>query len=103
MNGASGIPREGREAEYATELWLEGPSAFWLHPEGPLSETTPNEYLAKRKRVENHPQNAQIQSLMGAYANAGLHQSAYAVSAYHSMKNAQEYRNGLMSIFGRTG
>lgn len=48
INGASGIPLTGREVEYATELWLEDPCAFFLHPEGPLSETTPEEWLAKQ-------------------------------------------------------
>lgn len=31
-----------------TEEWLETPSAFWLHPEGPLSNTTREEWLIKQ-------------------------------------------------------
>ena len=27
--------------------WLEDPTLFWLHPEGPLSDTTPEEWLRK--------------------------------------------------------
>lgn len=49
INGASGVPVHGRETEYATELWLEGPSAFWLHPEGPLSDKTPEEWKAEQE------------------------------------------------------
>ena len=30
-----------------TAAWLKHPTAFWLHPEGPLSDTTPEEWLAK--------------------------------------------------------
>lgn len=30
-----------------TPQWLETPTAFWLHPEGPLSDTTREEWLAK--------------------------------------------------------
>lgn len=48
VNGSAGIPRDGRELEYATELWLDDPGAFFLHPEGPLSETTPEEWKAKQ-------------------------------------------------------
>ena len=44
LNGVNGIAIKGREKEYATELWLEGPTAFWLHPYGPLSNTTPDEW-----------------------------------------------------------
>lgn len=29
------------------KAWLADPSLFWLHPEGPLSDTTPDEWLAK--------------------------------------------------------
>lgn len=50
VNGSAGIPRKGREAEYATEMWLDDPSAFWLHPEGPLSEATPDEWRAKQPK-----------------------------------------------------
>lgn len=50
--GAAGIPEHGKEVEYATELWLENPKAFWCHPEGPLSETTPEEWRIKQARKE---------------------------------------------------
>jgi hypothetical protein len=32
------------EAAYLTAMWLESPSAFWLHPEGPLSDKSPGEW-----------------------------------------------------------
>ena len=48
MIGNGGISVSGREVDYATELWLEGPTAFWLHPEGPLSDTTPEEWRKKQ-------------------------------------------------------
>lgn len=35
-----------RELDIAA--WLKHPSAFWLHPEGPMSDTTPEEWLAKQ-------------------------------------------------------
>lgn len=64
VNGSGGIPREGREKEYATEMWIDDPSAFFLHPEGPLSDTTPEEWIAKQpRRPAPHP-------MMNAYANA---------------------------------
>lgn len=44
MNGSGGIAVAGMEEEYATEMWLENPSAFWLHPLGPLSDVTPSQY-----------------------------------------------------------
>ena len=55
VNGSAGIPRAGREKAYATELWLDDPTAFFLHPEGPLSETTPDEWRAKQaeRRAKN--------------------------------------------------
>lgn len=38
--------------EIDTAAWLKNPTAFWLHPEGPLSDTTPEEWLAKQKASE---------------------------------------------------
>lgn len=87
INGSAGIPIAGREAEYATELWLDGPSAFWLHPEGPLSDKTPDEWqaerAAERKAVANNP--------LGQYAHlAGLQQMpANQLSLYQQLMNAQ--------------
>lgn len=40
------------DREIDTAMWLKNPSAFWLHPEGPLSDTTPEEWLAKQKPAE---------------------------------------------------
>lgn len=73
INGGGGIPRKGREAAYAAELWLDGPSAFWLHPEGPLSETTPDEWRAKQPKPAPMAQ-AQYAGMLSQnpYANAGL-------------------------------
>lgn len=70
INGASGIARHGREVEYATELWLEGPSAFWLHPEGPLSDTTPDEWLEKQPKPD--PIDPMLAQIGAAYSYAGL-------------------------------
>ena len=49
INGGGGIPFPGREVEYAIELWLDGPSAFWLHPKGPLSDQTPDEWRVEQR------------------------------------------------------
>lgn len=75
INGSAGIALAGREAEYATELWLDDPGAFFLHPEGPLSETTPEEWLAKQpKPAPRHSgvsgfQYAPLAGLQNAFAN----------------------------------
>ncbi|WP_158514461.1 hypothetical protein [Sphingopyxis macrogoltabida] len=51
IDGHDGVAVTGRADAYATALWLEGPSAFWLHPEGPLSDTTPDEWREKQSRA----------------------------------------------------
>lgn len=98
MNGASGIPREGREAEYATEMWLADPSAFWLHPEGPLSDTTPEEwrhkeYVWQRDREVAarmaHYDAIALQAQMNPYMNAPYQH-------WHGLQNSPNY--GLASI-----
>lgn len=79
VNGSGGIPRKGREVEYATELWLEGPSAFWLHPEGPLSDTTPNEYReAQAAQREETKRRAPADSMMRYQSMVGLQNAATA-------------------------
>jgi hypothetical protein len=60
VNGSGGIPRQGREKEYATELWLDDPTAFFLHPEGPLSDTTPDEWKAKRDQERKRKDAAEL-------------------------------------------
>lgn len=40
---------EELESRLRIEGWLKHPTAFWLHPEGPLSDTTPEQWLAKQK------------------------------------------------------
>jgi hypothetical protein len=122
IHGSDGIPLRGHEAEYAAELWLEGPSAFWLHPEGPLSETTPEEWLAKQEagadaRRELETQKAladpYAQSLLAlarhgiglqsglsqAHLNALAQQSAAA--QYQAALNARHMQNApLASLLG---
>lgn len=71
--GASGLPREGMTERYATAMWRDDPSAFWLHPEGPLSETTPEEYFVPRPPVPEYLQ---------GYAARGLLNSGAAMNAY---------------------
>lgn len=109
-NGSDGIPLNGKTEEYATELWLQGPSAFWLHPEGPLSDTTPEEWLAKKEaerleRLESSPVPRYAPSI---YANAGMQQSglmAQYQNALHQTTSANLYGNylGGLSQLGLSG
>lgn len=77
QHGSDGIPRQGHEAQYAEELWLEGPSAFWLHPEGPDSDTTPEEWLAKKPELHEMTNdqlriamvNLRVQHMLRGYKN----------------------------------
>ena len=105
FHGADGIPRQGREVEYATQLWLDGPSAFWLHPEGPLSETTPDEWLAKRAEEDRRRREAEAQNPLAAYARLGLLQNsagcmAYQQSAMLNARNMAGLQTGLSSMLG---
>jgi len=95
-NGGGGIPRKGREVEYATELWLDGPSAFWLHPEGPLSETTPDEWKAKQPKQ-------QPIDILANMARAQMHQAQAqsGLIGYGSMQRlANMQQNQLMNSQG---
>lgn len=101
VNGGGGIPREGRERAYATELWLDGPSAFWLHPEGPLSDTTPDEWRAKQPepRVSHWAPISSLQmASQNAYATA-LMQSQFAIYQ-NALANQQGQYAGLSGILG---
>lgn len=92
QNGGGGIPRKGREKEYATDLWLDGPSAFWLHPEGPLSEATPGEWLAKQ------PKKQEPIDLIGNIARAQMAQaqSQISLNSYGTLQQlAQMQQNQL--------
>lgn len=80
--GSSGIPRQGKEVEYATASWRECPTAFWLHPEGPLSDSTPDEYFA------NLPDEAPVDQLMANCAASGLLHSGSAMAAYQNAYNS---------------
>jgi hypothetical protein len=86
--GSDGIPLDGRTSEYATALWLEGPSAFWLHPEGPLSDTTPDEWQAKR---DAERKNADLAAAQNPWANAYMQaaQNPYLAS---QLQNAYAYQ-----------
>ena len=46
--GACGIGRAGMDATYSAALWRDNPTAFWLHPEGPLADSTPGEFFVAR-------------------------------------------------------
>ena len=93
VNGAGGIPLKGREVEYATQLWLEGPSAFWLHPEGPLSDTTPDEWLAAQPPEKPAPPQKNMHHLQ-------LLRQANSLNPYSGMMNAQTYRDSLNGFGG---
>jgi ferric-dicitrate binding protein FerR (iron transport regulator) len=99
FHGSDGIPRRGHEDDYATQLWLGGPSAFWLHPEGPLSETTPAEWLAMREKEE---QERAAERLRNPYANmaaAGLSQAA-AMQAFQNNYLQAQMRHSLGGVAG---
>lgn len=83
VNGSGGIPRNGREKEYATEMWLDDPSAFFLHPEGPLSDTTPEEWLAKQPKPPEPP------PWTNAFANA-----SYQAQLMQAQYNPSDLLNG---------
>lgn len=48
--GNAGVAITGREERYALSLWLQEPSAFWLHPEGPLSNKPVEQWQRERGR-----------------------------------------------------
>lgn len=84
--GADGIPREGMAETYATAMWRDDPAAFWLHPEGPLSETTPDEYFVPR------PEPTARDMLNRQYAAQGMlggYQQASAMTQYQQHQLAQ--------------
>lgn len=89
FNGASGIPREGREAEYATQMWLDDPTAFFLHPEGPLSDKTPDEWREEqralaRRVVSQRPPSTAIQ---GQLASISMLQHASSQQSLNALWN----------------
>lgn len=110
--GSDGIPLSGKVEEYATELWLDDPSAFWLNPEGPLSETTPDEYRAKIAEREKQRRAAIAQDPLHNLASAGLLNNGFAQNYYAQMQQSafiqsqlsghylSPYGNGLASLFG---
>lgn len=91
VNGGGGIPIAGREVEYATELWLDSPSAFWLHPEGPLSDTTPDEWRAKQAKEEAERKAAWAQNPLAGLANAGMIQSGLAAQLMQAQMTQSHY------------
>lgn len=108
FNGSSGIPVAGREVEYATELWLQGPSAFWLHPEGPLSDKTREEWLEERRAEEERRRQALANSmppnLGNAYAQMALQgqlQAALAAQRNYTSAYMQLSMNPVSMIFGK--
>lgn len=113
-NGSDGIPLQGKTEAYATEMWLDDPSAFWLHPEGPLSDTTPDEWRAKQAEIESRKPavDPHAQYLQGL-ANAGFSaQGGVYLQYQNGLRSAaqqvqyQNYVSGLSlglspSLFGR--
>lgn len=81
--GADGIPREGMEERYATALWRDNPTAFWLHPEGPLSDTAPGEYFVAE------PPRPDL-SVLQNYHALGLMNSSAATRAQMAQYNSQQ-------------
>jgi len=107
QNGSDGMPLAGRSEEYATEMWLDDPSAFWLHPEGPLSETTPDEWRAKQAERERKRREAMAQNpYANAYAQMAASQlnglAAYQQSSLMQATNYQGSMNsgGLSALLG---
>lgn len=93
IHGGGGIPRKGHEASYATELWLDGPSAFWLHPEGPLSETTPDEWQAKQP-----PEPPTIRYAGAGHSAAGLMQAQNPYTNAGLLRQCADYQRALMNV-----
>ena len=92
VHGSGGIPREGHAEAYATELWLENPLAFWLHPEGPLSDTTPEEWLAKQPKVYGETLTVvagESEWILQGLSGSATHQKAFA-------QQMQDYWNTLL-------
>lgn len=107
MNGSGGIPLKGREKEYATELWLESPSAFWLHPEGPLSETTPDEWREKERERKQAVPTPDYQALRGQMQMQRLTIEAQYANYAASLLNAKSggiipAPNGLLNYQNST-
>lgn len=96
--GADGIPREGMAETYATAMWRDDPSAFWLHPEGPLSDTTPDEYFVPR------PEPTERDMLNRQYAAQGMlggYQQASAMAQYqNALASAAAYNNSARAVYG---
>lgn len=100
INGGGGIPLQGREVEYATELWLDDPSAFFLHPEGPLSETTPEEWREKQETDERN--RAYLQARQSPYVSPLLaqYQAQLAMQSQAYAHYRQQYGLGLLGVRG---
>lgn len=88
INGASGIAVARREREYATQLWLDNPLAFWLHPEGPLSDLTPDEWRAKQPKPA--PVDEAISAINAKFQAQGLLYGSYAQQS--AMLQLQNYQ-----------
>jgi hypothetical protein len=86
--GSSGLAREGMEERYSTALWRDNPSAFWLHPDGPLADTTPAEFFVP----EPPPPPPGPLSPYAGYAN--VYYPAYA------LQQAAGYQSGLQQLQG---
>lgn len=103
VHGSDGIPRDGHAEAYATQLWLDDPIAFWLHPEGPLSDKTPDEWraeqaeIAKARQDWNYRQSAQSTAYM--MASLQLQQMQFQ-NQYALYQNQLSRQQGLSSLWG---
>ncbi len=105
INGASGIPCAGREEEYATELWLDQPTAFWLHPEGPLSDRTPDQWRADRAEAEKERQRrgirqSQMLQAMSLFGSVAQLQAAACYPYQNALASRNGLGNGLLNALG---
>jgi hypothetical protein len=104
-NGSDGIPLFGKTEAYATEMWLDDPSAFWLHPEGPLSETTPDEWRAKlaaEERLSAEAERNRQDAWRAQWAQAANMQNPYAngLLAAHQQQLTGRANPLLGGLFG---
>ena len=103
--GACGIGRTGMDATYSAALWRDNPTAFWLHPEGPLADSTPGEFFKSApapvvldaRRYAQEWQNAAYAQNVGYWQLNGL-QNAYAYQ--DAMQGIHSRYAGTRGLFG---
>lgn len=89
------------DATYSAALWRDNPTAFWLHPEGPLADSTPAEYFVNVHEIDNR---CDLRVGMGRtvtfrdYDN-GLHPLQNAYAYQNALSN--DYANAMQDIHNR--